>query len=93
MSDDRTLNWSDVGIRSSVGDCGIRMVDDHWLYWDDAGDYPGKFEDREAARWGCWVTEEDAQRINGVERRLITHDDVRACMRAHMAEFEALKLA
>lgn len=71
--------WADVGVRSVVGVCGIRRDGDHWRFFDDAGDYPGKFIDAEAARSGCWVTEDAAFRINA--ERLITMDDVRACMR------------
>lgn len=85
------VKWDDIGVRSTTGVCGIRREGEHWRFFDDAGDYPGKFADADAARWGCWVTAEDAEMIN--RERLITIEDARACLNKATAAFAAAQQA
>lgn len=63
---------------------GIEHKGDHWVCFDENGPKPGKFE-HEAARWGSWPTQTDIERINGIEARLITMDDIRAAIKAREA--------
>lgn len=78
METNTPFDWAARGIRSVVGVCGIRRDGDHWRFFDDAGDYAGKFDSADAARSGCWVPETEAEAIN--RERLISMEDVRACM-------------
>jgi hypothetical protein len=68
--------------------CAIRPEDKHWRHFHQGGDHPGKFLDAETARWGCNVTPEDAERINGTGR-LIDMTDVREAIRKRLEKSEA----
>lgn len=72
---------------------GIRKEGDHWCYFNERGDRPWRFADREAARWGSWCSADDARRINETEGRLITMDDIRECIRAATAKRESAERA
>lgn len=65
---------------------GVRQEDNHWSCFDDSGDLPGKFESIDSARWGGWVIKEDAERINDVEQRLITMNDIGVIISTRLKE-------
>jgi hypothetical protein len=88
-----TWKWEDFGLRSVHGCFGIRREGDHWRCFDDNGDFPGEFFNKEAARSGCWMSEAGAREINEGEHRLIVLDDVLASMRHAMAKAEAAQKA
>lgn len=64
--------------------CGIFKEGEHYRHFHDAGTLPGLYSDDEAARWGCWVQDEDAARLNA-NGHLITMADVRECMNERLS--------